>query len=104
MIADAFGAKLGRLPQKEQGILNIEVIEPDQIFLGIPNSQVFDNHHWAVRKLGHELIALARSKDGIEVIKHRAKLIYGVQFHPEMFIEQTCGNEILRNFLHLVSG
>ena len=42
-------------------------------------------------------------KDGIEAIRHKTYLIYGVQFHPEMFVDKTCGDEIFHNFLRLAA-
>lgn len=99
IIAHTFGAKLERMENKEKGILDIKITEQDDLFLNISGFQVFESHRWVVREPGENLIALAISKDGIEVIKHKTKPIYGVQFHPEMFVEKTCGDEIFYNFL-----
>jgi GMP synthase (glutamine-hydrolysing) len=78
------------------------VVEPDKIFVNIPNFQVFESHRWVVREPINEFKVLARSKDGVEVIKHKNKPIYAVQFHPEMFMDQTCGDECFNNFLNSV--
>ena len=102
LIASMFGAKLELMENKEHGILDIQVIKSDKIFLKIPNFQVFESHRWVVKKPVHDLIALAQSKDGIEAIKHRTRPIYAAQFHPEMFTDKTCGDEIFHNFLNLV--
>ena len=99
LIAHAFGAELKRLEKKENGILDIEILEEDQIFKWIDNFKVFENHRWVISKVPTDLIALAKSKDGIEAVKHKSLPIYGVQFHPEMFVDQTCGERILKNFL-----
>jgi len=32
--------------------------------------------------------------DGIEMIQHMDAPIYGFQFHPEMFVDQTVGDDI----------
>lgn len=102
VVAHTFGAKLEPMQNKVRGILDIQVIEPDEIFLNIPNFQVFGSHRWVVKEPTDDLVVLARSKDGIEAIKHKTRPIYAVQFHPEMFVEKTCGDEIFRNFLNLV--
>lgn len=102
LISYAFGAKLELLQNKETGIINIEVIESDKIFSNIPNFQVYESHRWVVKETPDDLIALARSKDGIEAVKHKSRPIYGVQFHPEMFVEKTCGDEIFFNFLNII--
>ena len=102
IIARAFGAKLEQMPVREHGVLDIEIVEPDKIFVGIKDFQVFESHRWVVKEPIKDLLMLARSKDGIEAIKHKIRPIYAVQFHPEMFIEKTCGDEIFRNFLNIL--
>ncbi|MCX6735898.1 MAG: gamma-glutamyl-gamma-aminobutyrate hydrolase family protein [Candidatus Parcubacteria bacterium] len=102
IIAHAFGAKLERMQNKEHNIIDIKINEPDSIFLDILNFQVFENHRWVVREVPENLMVLAVSKDGIEAIKHKTKPIYAVQFHPEMFVEKTCGDEIFCNFLRTI--
>jgi GMP synthase-like glutamine amidotransferase len=102
IIASAFGAKLELMEKKERGILDIQITKPDEIFVNIPNFQVFESHRWVIKDPVDEFIVLACSKDGIEAIKHKTKSIYAVQFHPEMFVEKTCGNEIFHNFLYSI--
>jgi GMP synthase (glutamine-hydrolysing) len=99
IIAYCFGAELELMNKKEKGILDIDVIVPDVIFNQIPNFKVFESHRWVVKETSAQLIALAKSKDGIEAMKHATKSIYGVQFHPEMFVKKSCGDEIFLNFL-----
>ena len=102
LIAYVFGAHLECMQDKERGILDIQVVESDDLFLNILNFQVFESHRWVIKKPVDSLKVLARSKDGIEAVKHKTRLIYGVQFHPEMFVEKTCGDEIFYNFLNLI--
>ncbi len=99
IIAHTLGAKLELMQNKEYGILTIQVVESDKIFLNIPNFKVFENHRWIVKEPVEGMQVLARSKDGIEAFKIRAKPIYAVQFHPKMFIEKSCGDEVFQNFL-----
>lgn len=48
-----------------------------------------------------DLLATARSEDGLVMaLQHRAKPIYGVQFHPESIATEH-GAQICRNFLTL---
>ena len=85
----------------ENGILKIEKIKSDKLLTRIGSSfQAFECHRWHVKKT-KSLIPLAKSKDGIEVVKHPKKLIYGVQFHPEMSVDKTAGRKIIENFLNL---
>jgi anthranilate/para-aminobenzoate synthase component II len=104
LIAHCYGAELELMNRKEKGILDINVIVPDVIFDQIPNFKVYESHRWVVKKTSTELIALAESKDGIEAIKHKTKPIYAVQFHPEMVVDKTCGDEIFFNFLNRLTS
>ncbi len=102
LIAMIFGAKLKQMDKKEKGIIDIEILKPGGIFSNIPNFKVFESHRWVIETVGSQLVGLAKSKDGIEAIQHKTRPIYGVQFHPEMFVEKTCGDEIFNNFLDLI--
>lgn len=102
LIAYAFGAHLEFFHQKEKGIIELEIVAPDPIFKNIPNVKVFENHRWVIKRLPDCLLELAHSKDGIEVFKHKKRLIYGFQFHPEMFVEKTCGDEIFKNVFNIM--
>lgn len=102
IIAHAFGAKLKSLQSKKRGIIDIEILNSDEIFLNMPNFQVYESHRWIVDKVEGDLVALVKSSDGIEAIKHKDRSIYGVQFYPEVFVDKTCGDEIFYNFLKLI--
>lgn len=62
----------------------------------------WENHRWVVEKLGPDLIGLARSKLGYEIIRHSTKPIYGFQFHPEMLTKETKGAVIFNNLVKLI--
>lgn len=93
LMAYAYGSTLKRMKNKEKGTVKIKM--KGKTF------HVFENHRWVVEKTGAKLVSLARSKDGVEAIRHRTKPIYGFQFHPEMFIRKTDGKrlfaQVIRN-------
>lgn len=99
LIAHIYKSELTRSKEKEKGILDLEILQNDPIFNNLSNLKVYESHRWIVRNVGEDLLALAKSEDGIEVIKHKYRPIYGVQFHPEMFADYTCGQTIIKNFL-----
>lgn len=101
LIAVAFGASLEHMPVKEKGVIGIEIVGQDALFEGVRDFRVFENHRWVVHHVGGQLAALARSKDGIEVIRHADLPVYGVQFHPEMTEDSESGKRVLRNFLDI---
>ncbi|QQG44780.1 MAG: gamma-glutamyl-gamma-aminobutyrate hydrolase family protein [Candidatus Roizmanbacteria bacterium] len=100
LIAQAFGAEIERLETKVKGIEQIEVLQDCLLFQGIKDCHVYECHKWAIKTLSKNLIGLAQSKDGYEIIKHKEKPIYGFQFHPELFEDQTCSRILFANLLN----
>lgn len=104
LIAHTFGSVLKEMHAKEKGIVHLQLIAPDPIFLGIPSFEVYESHRWVVSEASEVLYTLATSKDGIEIIKHRDRFLYGFQFHPEMFVEKTDGDEIFGRVMEMVQA
>jgi GMP synthase (glutamine-hydrolysing) len=102
LIVYAFGGKLKELPEKEKGILQIDVIKDDVLLKDISRLNVFESHRWVAEALPQELIPLAKSKDGIEIIRHITRFIYGFQFHPEI-IKDAKDLKVFNNILELAS-
>lgn len=99
LIAISFGEKLEKLEIKNKGIIEIKKIKNDPLINNLPNKfKVYESHRWIIENCKN-LIPLAKSKKGSEIIKHPLKEIYGVQFHPEMFKNKTKGYKIIQNFL-----
>lgn len=101
LINFAFGEKLKMLEQKERRIVSIRLVSEDEIFESLPKEfNVYEAHRWVISK-NKKLNSLAKSKDGIEAVKHPKKQIYGIQFHPEVFIKKGHAERIFRNFLNI---
>ncbi|MEA3296017.1 MAG: gamma-glutamyl-gamma-aminobutyrate hydrolase family protein, partial [Patescibacteria group bacterium] len=90
------------LGNRTQGIIEIKKKKQDDIFKNIQNFKVYESHRWRLKKMPKNFINLAESRDGVEIIKHKKKIIYGVQFHPEVFLNKTCGKQIFDNFMQIV--
>jgi GMP synthase-like glutamine amidotransferase len=95
---------MAKLTAKEKNIVELKKLIDDPIFSDLDSIKVFESHRWVVTDSGDNLIALAESKDGVEIVKHKHKQIYGFQFHPEMFESSTEGNEIFANFINIVQN
>lgn len=104
LIAAAFGARLIHLPLKQKGLTRLTPVTSSPLFDNLTHLDVYESHRWVVKNPGSELLALARSVSGIEIIRHNNKLIYGFQFHPEMFPDQSQGDEMFANFLRIVEN
>ena len=103
LIADTFGSKLKKRKERISGIINVNVLRKDKIFGNMKKFNVFVSHKWYVQKLSKDLICLGRSEEDIEVIKHKNKEIYGVQFHPEVDKGNNQGKKILINLIKSLS-
>ena len=99
LIVAAFGGKLKRLHNKQKGILELTMKTPDPIFAGIDHATFYEGHRWIAETVPEDFVVLAESSHGVEAVKHRDRMIYGVQFHPEKFPEETEGRRILANFV-----
>ncbi|MEK6962801.1 MAG: hypothetical protein AABX70_00125 [Nanoarchaeota archaeon] len=101
LISYAFGEKLSWLEAKRTGVMRVKKLLNDPIFKGVRNLDGFEAHRWGVKNVS-KLIPLGVSKDGIEMVRHPERLIYGVQFHPEMWGDRISGYKVLNNFLDIV--
>jgi len=104
VIGKAFNSDFQILQFCRQGVHNVQILIDDPIFRSIKKLElrVFEYHHIVIEHLSDELISLAISEDGIEVMRHKNKLIYGSQFHPEELKDGNNGHTILKNFLSMV--
>jgi anthranilate/para-aminobenzoate synthase component II len=102
LICRAYGAELGDIKRYEKGVLVVRKVGADPLLKGLPASfKVYENHRHIVKKVDGKLVELAVSKDGIEMVRHRTKPMWGTQFHPEKFVKRTIGRRVLYNFLEL---
>lgn len=98
IIAYAYGSELYEFGPKAKGIKDVEFLNEN--ILDINGSvKVFEAHHWAIKKLGPDVIGIAKSEHGWEMIKVKDKNIYGFQFHPEMFTDKLLGDEIFKKVI-----
>lgn len=95
LIVKAFGGYLHRRRRKIKGIRTIKMNLSGKGY----EFQVFENHRREIKTLPPDFMKLALSGSGIEIIRHRNKQIYGVQFHPEMFPKKTDGTKIFKILL-----
>ncbi len=102
LIAYAYGAELKELEEVEEGEVELKVQKNDKIFSGKDCFKVYEHHRWVVSKVKEPLVALARSKDGVEIIKHKIHPIYGFQFHPEVLSKGKEGFEIFSKLISLI--
>jgi GMP synthase (glutamine-hydrolysing) len=93
LIAFAFGGELRKLDFPHKGIKEIEILQPE-LSGGELKISVYENHDWVMSEAPSDFEVLAQSIDGPEMIRHKTLPIYGLQFHPENFVNQTEGDEL----------
>ena len=98
IIAHHFGGKLETLPRQQLGLQKITMTKTDQLF-SKKTYLLEKKHYYHVAKAPENFEILGKSAIcAVEIIKHKAKPIYGIQGHPEISID---GIEIMRNFIRL---
>jgi len=89
---------------KEWGFMPVRVLEPDPLFEGLGKEPVlFEAHYWEVKEVPSHFRLLASTEEcRIQAIKREDKLVYGTQFHLEMYDEgHADGRRLLANFFKL---
>ncbi|MEM4541509.1 MAG: GMP synthase subunit A [Archaeoglobaceae archaeon] len=102
LIAKYFGGVVDRGNKAEYSLVEVEIIEENEIFKGLPKRlRVWASHMDEVKKLPESFELLARSEFcEVEAMRHKSLPIYGIQFHPEVAHTEK-GKEIYRNFVSI---
>lgn len=95
LIATAFGGTLKRMEERHTGIRKIDIIAGG--LLNERSVEVYEGHRWIIDSLPLDFNIVATSFDGPEIIHHQTRPIWGLQFHPENFVDKTKGDEIFMN-------
>lgn len=105
LIARAFGAEVVRDTREVREMVRTSVLVDDPLFRGLPRSLVLrESRLEVVKSLPAGFSLLARSDtSAIAAMKHPSRLVYGVQFHPEVYTEEHPeGKSVVGNFLGLL--
>ncbi len=105
VINHALGGEIVRAKRKEFGPADVRILRMDPLLaLGGRTTRVWMSHGDQMTRLPDDLETLAASENSPHAaFRHRAKPIYGLQFHPEV-THSVDGKEILRNFVLRVCG
>lgn len=92
---------------KEKGYLKVQILQADPLFAGLSPEPVFkQSHAFQLSDVppGFDLLASSPACR-VQAIKHRDRLVYGVQFHPEGYDQShPDGRTLLENFFRLALG
>jgi GMP synthase-like glutamine amidotransferase len=90
--------------RKEWGPCPIRILRDDPLFAGLDRVAVVEQRHfWELDAVPAGFLRLASSDlCAIQAMRHPARPLYGVQFHPERYTEaHPDGRTILGNFFRL---
>jgi GMP synthase (glutamine-hydrolysing) len=105
-LALAYGGKVAKASGLIQGFRTVTLEDKDTLLAGLPPKiRVMQSHREQVKQLPPGFIRTATSADiENEGMKHEAKLLYGVQFHPERWNEENpAGKRVLENFVQRIA-
>jgi anthranilate synthase component II len=106
-IGQVFGGRVVRAPQPMHGKTSPMRHTGEGVFAGLTNPLVATRYHSLVVErdtLPESLTITAETEDGLIMgLRHRDRLVHGVQFHPES-IASVGGHALLANFLRLAAA
>ncbi|MDB4991788.1 MAG: glutamine amidotransferase class-I [Parcubacteria group bacterium] len=102
LIAHAFGGTLRELAVNHKGIKEVRFILP-RFSGGRESIRVFENHRWIIDEMPKGFEIIAESDDGPEMIGHLTLPIYGMQFHPENYVDEAEGNSVFLQLFSMLS-
>lgn len=102
LIVSAFGGELRKLDPPHKGIREFEITDPN-LFSGRKSLKVYESHQWIMEEAPMHFDVLAQSADGPEMIRHQTLPVYGLQFHPENFVDTTEGDELFRALFYKIA-
>ncbi|MGC8868879.1 MAG: glutamine-hydrolyzing GMP synthase [Sulfurihydrogenibium sp.] len=105
LITHHFGGEVVKADKHEYGKAEIQILNHDDLFYGIPEyTHVWMSHADKVIKLPEGFEVLARTFNApFAAVRNKEKKIWGVQFHPEVS-HTLLGKEILKNFAVRICG
>ena len=100
LMAHMLGGEVKEGKVKEYGTAEINIMNNDSIFNGLPDKQtVWMSHGDLIEKLPEGFENLSASDNcNVAAMANLEKRLYGLQFHPEV-AHSTYGKDILKNFL-----
>ena len=99
LVQHAHGHKDAPLEEHPNQVIKVNVDKKDKLLSGINKIEAIADHRYDASASSEHLDILATSERGVEIVKHKKKLIYGINFHPELTSPKATGKKLIENFL-----
>ena len=103
-LAHTLGGNVKRAERREYGPAQLDTEGHSTLFRGVPASlKTWASHGDHVVSLPGGFDVTGRTGNAVAAVEHRARKLYGVQFHPEVNHTER-GTQLLRNFIFDICG
>jgi GMP synthase (glutamine-hydrolysing) len=105
LMGKLLGGQVAKSDHREYGHGSLAIKKPSRLFAGLPKKlRVWNSHGDRLIKMPPGFTAIGTTENSpFAAIEHRARKIFGIQFHPEVFHTER-GIEVYKNFLFGVCG
>jgi GMP synthase-like glutamine amidotransferase len=105
LIVVAYGGRLVDAGRREARDETVKLTEAGRKLFGEPDElQVSSSHRWSAVELPAELETLATSQTGVEILRHRTRPMFGLQFHPESVNDTGAGRRVFETLLKSIAS